>query len=144
MGVGSRPANYKYTPAVRNARSAYGTDGRWEPSGQLQVHAGGPQRAARFGSSPAAATAATTTATGPASHGGPASASRRHHRSRTTHRVHVGRRSAAGAEADVGRAPFPAHPANPRGFGRENHRHVARDRQLGAASHVGESAGAQG
>ena len=60
------------------------------------------------------------------------------------HHGHVGRRSAAGAEADARRALVSAHSQHARRLGRQDYRHVARDRQCRALAHVGLARVAQG
>ena len=50
---------------------------------------------------------------------------------------HACRGSAAGTETDAGRASVPADPQHVSGHGRQDHRHAAGDRQLGAAAHAG-------
>ena len=61
---------------------------------------------------------------------------RTHPRTRTVDRVHVGGRAPSGAEANAGREALPADPEHVPGSGRQDHRNVARDRQLGARPHA--------
>ena len=58
--------------------------------------------------------------------------------------VHAGLGRSAGPEADARRTSVPAHPAHVSRTGRKDYRHVAGDRQLRVAAHVGASRSPQG